>query len=523
MRDRVFVICFLLLALTIKSQSVIGSYTSVPSFNSARTLNKITAYENRIYALGYDTLSNHRVTKFDLQGNVIWSRVYTITGGVVESINAGAGRVVIGNASSLSSVRTVFIDTLDGTVHGHHYNYICPPWPQNSSTRDVILDNNLYVKIGCDPAATSKPTLWTYNSVTGASVSAVRIDLPVEFGGYSNPRIAKIGPNSILLYCSSTTSLIAFAKITNPTNLSGVSFKILKKHSNELFLPDLCSEYTNTGSCFMLFRNNFGSPNTSNKYMIIKTDSSLSNFNGWIRDADSNIISSINISNNSLYLDTYQKLPGTNRVNVLQMSDYMMNNVTGIEMNTSTYASWFGTPVSPSRHNDITSYNNYWIYSYNPTLIISSVPNPSCTNTATVPAWTNITLEDSIQTAVITTSLINMMSYSYSTTLVTQTASVLSNISCSTAAVTTGVKNHSFLESVYLYLSGNNEYTIISSGDELISGIKLYNLSGKTIRELNNLNTNRKEIHLDNEARGMYLVEIISRKNISVFKKIIVQ
>ena len=178
----------LLLSLGLCFIAFIASSQSYKRTYSLTGFTDFVVYGNRVYILNEDSTNSFNVTKSDMLGNVIWTNRYIGTSMASNKlISANGGRILL-NSTGGSNTPFITIDTVSGNVVNSFIYFPCPPNPQTKSDRVVTLDNGITVKLGCDPIS-SKTTIYTINSITGATVSAKSIS---NFTG-TNLKITKLG------------------------------------------------------------------------------------------------------------------------------------------------------------------------------------------------------------------------------------------------------------------------------------------------------------------------------------------
>jgi hypothetical protein len=470
-------------------------------------------YNNRLYVLINDSGAKHCVVKKDLNGNILWSKKYSFTsGGTGLFLTANAGKISITNTGGGSTF--ISIDTLNGAISSDYVFFPCPPNPQNKSDKLVALNNGIAVKLGCNPM-NLQTTVYTTNAITGNTIAAMSIITPTNVGAVAAARITKSGPNSIILYGKTGPNLLFFIKITNPVTMANTGIHILKKQLPSDLDPDFGTDVDSTGSTiFALFRNN-------NTYTYIKTDTSLSNFTAYTRPINNSFVSHIAYKSGTLYSGVYNVTSSTTCVPILSSVN---DNFTPIQ--TVSYPpisiTGTGTATYPRRDFKVSANSShvYFTYHENNNLTISKSSNYgalNCTSTTTLPSFANLALVDSLVTT-ITTLFSEFVNYA-NITIPTYSSSVYSH---TTSCISVGLNDLTKQSNEVFSLgqSGSSDY-VISSGAHTLKNIKVYDITGSLIINVQDINSSKTKIDLSNYPTGIYILKATSNENLEKIFKIL--
>ncbi|MDP3556477.1 MAG: T9SS type A sorting domain-containing protein [Bacteroidota bacterium] len=479
----------------------------------AATYTDATIYKNRLYVLVRDSGAKHCVVKKDLEGNIIWSKKFgftTVGGGLF--LTANAGKISITHTGG-STTPFISIDTLNGSISTQYAFFPCPPNPQNKSDRVIALNNGVVVKLGCNPM-TLQQTIYTTNSITGSTIAAMSITTPTNIGSIGAARIAKSGPNSVILYGRmSSTNLMFFVKITNPVTMANTGIHILKKQLPFDLDPDFGTDVDTVGSTiFALFRNN-------NTYTYVKTDTSLSSFTSFTRPINNNFVSHVAYKNGALYSGVYNV---TSSITCVPILSSVNNNFTTVQ--TVSYPpipiTNTGTATYPNRDFKVSCSggNVYFAYHNSNNLTISKSNNfgsLNCTGTTTLPSFSTLLLVDSLVSS-ITATISSFVSYA-NTSIQSYSSSVYSHtISCISVGVADFVKH---AEEVFTVGQLSSSDYLISATSSTIKALQVFDIAGNLILNLDNINSNKTKINLSNYSNGIYILKATSsEKSEKVFK-----
>ena len=471
-------------------------------------------YSNRLYVLINDSGVKHCVVKKDLNGNILWSKKYSFP-------SAGTGLFLTANAGKISITHTgggstpfISIDTLNGAISSDYIFFPCPPNQQNKSDKLVALNNGIAVKIGCNPM-NLQTTVYTTNAITGNTIAAMSIITPTNVGAVAAARITKSGPNSIILYGRTGTNLLFFIKITNPVTMANTGIHILKKQLPSDLDPDFGTDVDSTGSTiFALFRNN-------NTYTYIKTDTSLSNFTAYTRPINNSFVSHIAYKSGTLYSGVYNVTSSTTCVPILSSVN---DNFTPIQTVSYPPISITGTGTATYPRRDfkvsVNSSHVYFTYHENNKLTISKSSNSgalNCTSTTTLPSFANLALVDSLVTT-ITTLFSEFVSYT-NITIPTYSSSAYSH---TTSCISVGL-NDVISQPKELFTLGqlNSSDYLVSSDITTLKTVKIFDITGNLILNVQDINSSKTRINLSNYPNGIYILKATSNENLEKIFKVL--
>jgi hypothetical protein len=486
----------LLLLLLTTLISVSQSFQKVYEPN---TFTDVLTYKGRLYVLENNVTDGYFIVKKDLTGNVIWSNKYAGPGlaGLL-FFSASNGRINIGQTGG-SATAFFSIDTLNGQPSNDYSFNHCPPNPQNRSDKLISFDNGLTVKLGCNPS-TLKQTIYTTNAITGNTLAAVSVNSITGVGNILQARITKAGKNSILLYgITSVTNLMFCMKITDPVTLANTGVHILKKQLPSDLELDFGTDIDSSGNViFLLFRSN-------SQYTYIKTDSTLSSFNSYSRPISNNFVSHIAYKNNTLYSAIYKPNSSTKAFPILSSVNSNFVPIQNVLYPLATVGST-GSATYPNRNFKIANTNSdvYFTYSDSNLVIVKSnnYGMLNCTNTTTLPAFTNLELGDSLNVG-ISTTVSPFMFYAN----ITVTTTPLSPYTFTTNCLTTGSIDllGSKVERMSLVQYSFSEY-VISSTFSLIDDVVVYDINGRLVQAIKNVSAEQLKVDLSSQPNGVYLL-----------------
>ncbi len=465
-------------------------------------------YKNRLYLLNYDSALKYCVVKKDLNGNILWSKKYSFSaaGGGNYFFTANAGKISVANTGGSGAFLS--LDTLNGAISADYAYSPCPPNPQNKSDKLIALDNGLVVKLACNPS-TFQQTLYTTNAITGNTISAMSIITPTNIGSIGAARITKAGPNSVILYGrTSVTNLMFFIKITNVVTMANTGMHILKKQLPFDLDPDYGTDVDSVGSTiFALFRNN-------NTYTYVKTDTSLTSFTAYTRQINNHFVSHIAYKSGALYSAIYNVTGSTTCVPILSSVN---DNFTALQTVSYLPIAITGTGAAhnPNRDFKVSASSNhvYFAYRENANLVISKSNNfgvLNCTSTATLPSFANLALVDSLVAPITQTSSLFSMFFS-NITIPTYSSSVYSH---TTSCISVGLNDLTKQSNEVFSLgqSGSSDY-VISSGTHTLKNIKVYDITGSLIINVQDINSSKTKIDLSNYPTGIYILKATGAEN----------
>lgn len=179
-----------------------------------------------------------------------------------------------------------------------------------------------------------------------------------------------------------------------------------------------------------------------------------------------------------------------------------------------------GTATYPRRDFKVSANSSdvYFVYRENAYSIISKSNNfgvLNCTNTTTLPSFANLALVDSL-VAPITQTVFSFFVYS-NITIPTYSSSVYSNtLSC----ISVGLNglNKQAKEVFTLGQLGSSDY-LVSSGITTLKTVKVFDITGNLIINMQDINSSKIKIDLSNYANGIYILKATSTENLEkVFK-----
>jgi hypothetical protein len=486
----------LLLSLLSTFISLSQSFQKVYEPNS---FTDVLIYKSRLYVLESNVSDGYFIVKKDLAGNVIWSNKYAGPGVFGQLFfSSSNGKINIGQTGG-STTAFFTIDTLTGQPSNDYSFFPCPPNPQNKSDKLISLENGLTVKLGCNPN-TLKQTIYTTNAITGNTLAAVSINSITGVGNIMQARITKIGKNSILLYgITSVNNLMFCMKITDPVTLANTGMRVLKKQLPSDLEVDFGTDIDSSGNViFLLYRSN-------SQYTYIKTDSTLSSFNSYSRPIDNNFVSHIAYKNNTLYSAIYKPNSSTKAFPILSSVNSNFVSIQNVLYPLATVGGT-GSATYPNRSFKIANTNSdvYFTYSDSNLVIVKSnnYGMLNCTNTTTLPAFTNLVLGDSLSVG-ISTTVSPFVFY----TNITVTTTPLSPYTFTTNCLTTGSNDFlgSKIGSMSLVQCSFSEY-VINSTHSLIDGVIIYDINGRLVKAIKDVSAEQLKIDLSSQPNGIYLL-----------------
>jgi len=87
--------------------------------------------------------------------------------------------------------------------------------------------------------------------------------------------------------------------------------------------------------------------------------------------------------------------------------------------------------------------------------------------------------------------------------------------------VVLGNNDNQLIENIAIYPNPTSNFITISTNENTISSIEIYNILGKEILKLNTTNSNQIEVNLSDLSSGIYLINIIDSSGKSTLKKVV--